>query len=72
MKQDMKTPTVRSVYAVTSIAMIVAGLMAVSACSSNSGSKALGERAVKEDSESSAGNSATPAKADPGINLAPN
>jgi hypothetical protein len=69
MKQGRKNPTVRLVYAVTSIAMIVAGLMAVSACTSNGGSKALGERMGKEDSARSAGNSTAPAKADPGINL---
>jgi hypothetical protein len=69
MEQQRKTPTVRSVYAVTSIAMIVAGLMAVSACSSNSGSKALAERPGKEDSARSAGNRAAPANADPGIDL---
>jgi hypothetical protein len=68
-KRDMKNPMVRSVYAVTSIAMIVAGLMAISACSSNSGSKESGQRVGKEDSARSGGNSATPAKADPGINL---
>ena len=69
MKQETTNPTVRSVYAVTRIAMIVAGLMAVSACSTNSRSKALAERMGKEDSARSAGNSAAPTKADPGINL---
>lgn len=69
MRQERKNPTVKSVYAVTSTAMIVAGLMAVSACSSNSGSKALAERTGKEDSAKSAVNIAAPAKAGPGINL---
>lgn len=69
MKQGRQNPTVRSVNAVMSIGIIVAGLMTVSACSSNSGSKARGERMGKEDSARSAGTSAAPAKADPGINL---
>ena len=69
MQQGRKNATVRLVYAVTSIAMIVAGLMAVSACTSNAGSKASREGMGKEDSARSTGNSAAPAKADPGINL---
>jgi len=69
MKQERENTTVRSVYAVTSIAMILAGLIAVSACSTNSRSKASAERMGKEDSARSAGNSAAPAKADPGITL---
>jgi hypothetical protein len=69
MKQDMKTPTVRSVYAITSMALIVAGVTAVSACSSNSRSKASAERMGKEDSEKSRGNMVAPANANPGIDL---
>lgn len=69
MKPERTNPMVRSFYAVTSIAMIVAGLMAVSACSTNSGSKALAERTGKDASARSAENKVTPANADPGINL---
>jgi hypothetical protein len=69
MKRDMKNPTVRSVYVVTSIAIIFVGLMAVSACSSNSRSKASAERMGKEDSAKSAVNIAAPANANPGIDL---
>jgi hypothetical protein len=67
MKQGRKNPKVRSVDAVTSIAMILAALVAVSACSTNAGSKAFAERMGKD--SASAGNSTAPAKADPGINL---
>ena len=69
MVQERKNPTVRSVSAMTGMALIIAGVMTVSACSSNSGSKALAERTGKDASARSAENSGTPAKADPGIDL---
>ena len=69
MKQEGKNLTVRSVYPVTSMALIVAGVMAVSACSTNSGSKALAEGTGKDASARSAENKVAPANAGPGIDL---
>ena len=71
MKQRWANPTVRSVYAVISLAMVLAGLMIVSACNSNLSSKSLAEKMAKEGAVAGKGHSATPTKAeqDPGINL---
>lgn len=69
MKQQRANPIMTSVYAATSLAMVLAGLLVVSACNSNLSSRS--EKMAKEGAERSKGRSVAPTRAEPnpGINL---
>ncbi len=71
MKQRRANPAMKSVFAVTSLAAVLTGLLIISACNSNSSSKLLAEKMAKEGGVRSKEPSAAPAKgeANPGINL---